>query len=71
MVTVRLTEAEARRAGLVPKATPTRRRSTAAGPQLARCHTCGELLDGETAATTHNRTTRHARYDIPLGEVPA
>lgn len=61
-----LSEAEARRLGLIDKAPARMTRRTASGPYLTRCVTCGETFGTVRAEDRHLAETSHPTYEIPL-----
>lgn len=66
MTTVHLSEAEARRAGLIA---PISKRTRTAEPRAkaeGRCCTCDERFTGETTERRHNQQTGHARFEMVL-----
>jgi len=67
-VTAHLSEAEARRLGLVAPASKKRTtRKAADGPYHTRCCACREEFTVEAAETRHVESTSHARYEVVVG----
>lgn len=67
----RMSETEARRAGLLPpKKARTTRKTEPRGGAESRCHTCGATFTTDAAETRHVEDTRHARYESNIGATP-
>lgn len=66
MVTVRMSEKEAKRAGLVaPKSKSTRRAAPHAGA-ISRCCSCKTEFTTIAAENRHVEETKHARYETVI-----
>lgn len=66
MVTVRMSEAEARKAGLTKAKKRTTRNAAPRDKAETRCCTCGEVFTGDTAETNHVERVGHYRYEMVI-----
>lgn len=64
-MTVRMSEREARRAGLTaPKPRTTRKTAPREPGTTSRCVTCGQVFATVAAEDRHVNETRHGRYEV-------
>lgn len=64
MTTIHMTEAQARKAGLLTDEIPKERAKRE--KWFSRCTSCDEVIEGETRATRHNVETGHCKFESVL-----
>lgn len=65
-MTIRMTEEQARKAGLLKDPSTSKRKGMGRGGAKSRCAACGEEFTGDAAETRHLEETKHARYETVI-----